>query len=145
MKGVIPDYDNSRIIYNMDFFLKLLHGFLTLRIQGIQLERFINLCRNRGICLEKMEFQNDNTMDCRISIKDFREIQKIRRKTKMKIKIMQKHGMPFFFLHHRKRKAFFLGLCFFMEVTASIAEPPVASIGSSTITSLSSKSEGSLQ
>lgn len=116
MKGVIPDYDNSRIIYNMDFFLKLLHGFLTLRIHGIQLERFINLCRNRGICLEKMEFQNDNTMDCRISIKDFREIQKIRRKTKMKIKIMQKHGMPFFFLHHRKRKAFFLGLCFFISI-----------------------------
>lgn len=100
----------------MDFIIKLLQGFLTIRIYGIQLERFINLCRSRNICLEKMVFFDENTLDCFISIKNFRAIQKIRRKTKVKIKIVKKHGMPFFFLHHRKRKAFFLGFCSFILI-----------------------------
>lgn len=100
----------------MDFIIKLLQGFLTIRIYGIQLERFINLCRSRNICLEKMVFFDDDTLDCLISIKNFRAIQKIRRKTKVKIKIIKKHGMPFFFLHHRKRKAFFLGFCFLVLI-----------------------------
>ena len=46
----------------------------------------------------------------RLQIRDFFRLAPIHRKTKVKIHILEKHGLPFFFYRSKKRKAFFLGL-----------------------------------
>lgn len=96
-------------------------GYLKIRISGKQIERFMNLCKNRGISLHQLKFLEMEQMECRLSVSDFFLIQQIRRKTHVKIKILKKQGMSFFFHQHKKRRAFFLGfvLCMFVMLLLS--------------------------
>lgn len=94
----------------MSFFSEVWKGYLKISIRGVQVDRFINLCKHRRICLNNICFVGDNDVTCDVGVKDFYLLQTIRRKTFVKIRIIKKHGLPFFFLHHKKRKAFFLGL-----------------------------------
>lgn len=91
------------------FLSNLRNGNVKISICGKQLERFLNLCKNRGISLHKAEFCDEEKLECVLSVSDFFSIQQIRRKTHVKIKILKKRGLPFFFHQHKKRKAFFVG------------------------------------
>ncbi|MDO4307716.1 MAG: sporulation protein YqfD [Eubacteriales bacterium] len=94
----------------MERFLKFLSGYVWLLIQGEQCERFLNLCRARGIAISKVCRQREDEITCVMSVRDFFRLRPIRSKTGVHIRVLEKHGMPFFFLHSKKRKAFFAGI-----------------------------------
>ncbi|MBU5481525.1 sporulation protein YqfD [Blautia sp. MSJ-19] len=85
-------------------------GQVCLQIRGAQTERFLNLCRARGIRISRLVREQDESLTCEFSVKDFFRLAPVRRKTKVKIHILEKHGLPFFFYRSKKRKAFFLGI-----------------------------------
>lgn len=85
-------------------------GYVLIAVEGGQAERFLNLCVAKGIVVEKIKFQGENRFQAVFSAKDFSAIGPARRKTKVHIHILEKHGLPFFFLRWKKRKAFFLGI-----------------------------------
>ena len=85
-------------------------GYVRVRIQGEQTERFLNLCRARRIKIYDLTRNADQCLNGCFQLQDFFRLLPVRRKTKVKIHILEKHGLPFFFYRSKKRKAFFLGV-----------------------------------
>lgn len=98
----------------MNSYFRYVRGYLSVYIKGLGATRFINICSKRGIKLWDMERKEDGYL-VKISIKEFRSIREIVRKTKVKAVIVSKHGLPFFFVKMSYRKGFVLGalLCLF--------------------------------
>ena len=88
---------------------KILHGFLEISVSGDQLERFLNLCHARAVSLERIRYLSEKNITTRISINDFRKLLPIHRKTRVRIHILKKRGLPFLLLRIQKRKCFTAG------------------------------------
>lgn len=85
-------------------------GFVKINIQGLFIERFINVCMRRNIHLWDIENTGKNEMNMNISTKGFKLLRPVARKTKTKVKILKKKGLPFFFSRYRRRKLFIAGI-----------------------------------
>lgn len=83
-------------------------GYLGITIEGYYIERFINMCRNNKIMIWHLNRKRDVQLDFRVGIHDFKEVCKIAKKTKCKIKIKTKKGFPFLIYRYKKRKIFFI-------------------------------------
>ena len=94
----------------MERILKLIYGYVIILVKGNQLERFLNLCRNRKIYMEKVRYTDTVQLTARMSARDFLRLRPVRSKTGVHIQIIQKRGVPFFFFRNKKRKAFFAGM-----------------------------------
>lgn len=86
-------------------FLKLF-GYINIEVEGFFIEKFINICFAKGIFLWKIERKNSTTITARISIKDFKILPTIARKTKCKVHLKEKRGLPFLMNKYKKRKVF---------------------------------------
>lgn len=105
----------------MERFLKFLAGYVRITIEGEQLERFLNLCRSRGISIQKVRYAGDNMLSAIIGVEDFFKLGPIRNKTRVHIRIKEKHGLPFFFYRNKKRKAFFAGVFASILILAALS------------------------
>lgn len=85
-----------------------LKGFLRIVITGKGAERFLNLCGNKNIVLWNIVHIEEG-YELNISIKAFKTLKNIVRKTKVKVVIRQREGLPFFVSTLNKRKIFLLG------------------------------------
>ncbi len=97
----------------MNSYFRMLRGFLRIHVKGYGATRFVNICSKREIKLWDVEKTEEGYLLC-LFISDFRKIPEIVRKTKVKVVIVEKHGLPFFFVKISYRKFFVLGaiLCF---------------------------------
>lgn len=91
--------------------VRYIQGYLLIRITGYSPERFLNLCSHKQIYLWGLEPRKDS-YEMFISVRGFRKLRPILKKTRTKVTILQRFGLPFFFHRYRKRKAFFGGLLF---------------------------------
>lgn len=96
-------------------FVKYVCGFLTVQVNGIHKERFLNLCHRRNIHVWNVSYKDDGFI-YDISVSDFRKIKIPFRKTHVKIKILQRHGLPFFLYKKRKHKIFAVSLVLFFVI-----------------------------
>ncbi len=91
-------------------FLKIIYmflaGFVTIEVEGFFIERFLNICRNKNILLQDLSREMNTYIKVKILKSDFKEIRHIARKTKCKVKIKKKSGIPFVINKYRKRKIF---------------------------------------
>ena len=79
---------------------------MVVRVYGYAPERFLNLCSNNGILI--WDIRNRGTCyEMKMSIRGFRNIRPYARKTKTKIMIREKHGLPFFYLQEQKEEDIF--------------------------------------
>ncbi|MDY5577144.1 MAG: sporulation protein YqfD [Lachnospiraceae bacterium] len=83
-------------------------GAVRLEIEGDNRERFVNMCRSSEIYIWDICFQNKYCL-C-VSVDDFFRLKSIIKKTKVKTKIKEKYGLPFFLYKYRKRKMFAAGI-----------------------------------
>lgn len=88
--------------------LRYLGGYLKIRIVGYSPERFLNLCRHHHIYLWGLR-PCKNNYELFISVKNFRKLKPIIKKTRTKVVILNRYGLPFFLHKYRKRKVFFAG------------------------------------
>lgn len=93
----------------MTEWIKRLQGYVKIRVWGFAPQRFINLCSNKGILLWNIEKQEDVYTMC-ISLQSFYELRPIARKTKVRVVISERYGLPFFMPGMLRRKAFLAGL-----------------------------------
>ena len=91
-------------------FLKLIYGYVIILVRGENLERFLNLCKSRKVYMEKIRYREDGQLMAQMQAADFFRLRPFRNKTGVHIQIIQRRGMPFFFLRNKKRKAFFTGM-----------------------------------
>ena len=87
--------------------LNYILGYVRITVEGYYIERFINICRNNKIIIWNLKRDKSVQLNLNIGIKDFKEIKKIAKKTKCKVKIIKKKGLPFLFNRYKKRKIFF--------------------------------------
>ncbi len=88
--------------------LNYILGYLNIEIEGYYIEKFINLCNNKKIALWNLKREKTTILNANIGITDFKEIRKILKKTKCRVKIKNKKGLPFIFNKYKKRKIFLL-------------------------------------
>ena len=85
-------------------------GFVTIEVEGFFIERFINICINKNILLQDLSREMNTYIKVKILKSDFKEIRHIARKTKCKVKIKKKSGIPFVINKYRKRKIFAIAI-----------------------------------
>lgn len=91
-----------KIIFNY------LLGFVNITVEGFFVERFINNCINNKVFLWSIKRINSTLVTANIGIAEFKKIRTIARKTKCKVYINSKKGLPIFLNRYRKRKLLLL-------------------------------------
>lgn len=93
--------------------IRFFKGYVTIRIEGYGAERFLNLCRHHGIRIWGLYPDGDAYQLC-LALSDVKKLRPVLRKTKVKMKIIHKTGVPFQCYRYRKRKLLFAG--FFLMI-----------------------------
>lgn len=86
--------------------LRLILGYVRIEVEGYYIERFINICRNKKILIWNLKREKGVRLYLNIGIRDFKKLTEIARKTKCKINIQNKRGIPFILNKYKKRKIF---------------------------------------
>lgn len=81
-------------------------GYVKIKVEGLFLERFINICVSKKILLMDIKREKSTIMYANVRIADYKKLKQVARKTKSKIKIQRKKGLPFTIKKYRKRKIF---------------------------------------
>ena len=88
--------------------LNYICGYLNISIEGYYIDKFINICISKRIFLWNMKREKSTYLTANISIKDFKRLKSIIKKTRCRIKINKKRGIPFFINKYKKRKIFLI-------------------------------------
>lgn len=76
-------------------FFRYLQGYVRVRLTGYSPERFLNLCKAHGIEIWDLQIHGLN-YDMNVSIRDFRRLKPFRKKSRARLHILERHGLPFF-------------------------------------------------
>lgn len=79
-------------------------GYVRIQVEGYFIERFINLCVSKKILLWNSKRKKSTLLFTNISIKEFREITKIAKQTKCRVKIKQKRDCLSYLINIKKEK-----------------------------------------
>ena len=85
-------------------------GYVNIFVEGYFIEKFINICNKQKILLWNLKRDKTTIIYANVGIRDFKKLKAICKKTKCKIKIEGKKGLPFIFNKYKKRKIFAVGL-----------------------------------
>lgn len=84
-------------------------GYVTVRLQGPDLERLLNNMAELDICLYKVDRPTLDVMLVVLEIKDFKRLRPLLWNSQVNVSILDKHGAPFFFATFRNRTFLALG------------------------------------
>ena len=90
---------------------RYIRGYVSIKVEGFFPERFINLCGNKNILLWDIKKEN-NVYFMTLSVKDFFKLGPVVKKTKTRVAVLKKAGLPFFVPKVLARKMFLTGLIF---------------------------------
>jgi len=93
-------------------FWNYLRGYICFRIEGLNLERFINIAVSRNIYLWDIKRINYTTIEIKAGAKNYKEIEDILKRTGCEGKIIFNSGWPFLVEKILKRKTIVIGLFF---------------------------------
>lgn len=88
--------------------LQYILGYVNISVEGYYIERFINTCLSKNILLWNVKREKTTYMQANVGIEDYKKLKQITKKTKCKMKIEGKKGLPFLMNRYRKRKIFFI-------------------------------------
>ena len=88
--------------------IQYLSGYVDIVIEGYYIEKFINICNNEHIELWNIKRENAIKLHTSVEIKNFKLLRNICKKTKCKIKIEKKSGLPFVIKKYKKREVFII-------------------------------------
>lgn len=88
--------------------IRYIKGYLLIRVEGYSPERFLNACSHRGIELWGLRSAG-GAYEMYMTLKDFRKIKALSKKTGTKVRVRRRYGLPFFLHRYRRRKLFFAG------------------------------------
>ena len=88
--------------------LRWYQGYVEVELCGYTSERFVNLCRNKGILLWDVHIEKEHYV-CKISLDDYWDTKKIAVKTHVMPRIQRRCGFPFWLRRVGKRKGMISG------------------------------------
>lgn len=86
--------------------IRLILGYVRIEVEGYYIERFINICNSRKILIWNLKREKNVKLFLNIGISDFKKLGEIARKTKCRVKIQNKKGIPFLLNRYKKRRIF---------------------------------------
>ena len=92
-----------------------MRGYVMIEVMGFSVERFINMAVHRGIYLWDVQ-RGGNAATMKVSVKGFKLLKPCAKKTKCKIRIAKKRGVPFVAYRYRKRKLLVAGALAFVAL-----------------------------
>ena len=90
-------------------------GFLELEFSGIYPEKILNLCAVNRITVWNTRFLKQKII-LNITVRDFKRLPKLLKKSGVKLHILSKKGFPFFINKYKKRLGIFAGIIVFFSV-----------------------------
>ncbi len=90
--------------------LRWVRGEVDLQVRGAELERFLNRCAQQGIELESIRRTELDELRTRVSIRQFRRLPAVHRRSRCRIHILRRRGLPFVWHRYRFRVGLWLGL-----------------------------------
>ena len=90
-----------------------MRGYITVGFYGDFAEKILNLCVSHHISIWNSRLCKNGIETC-VFAKDTRKLRIIVRKSKVKVKILKKSGLPFKIAKHKKRTGLFLGAVLFI-------------------------------
>ncbi len=87
-------------------------GSLKIRVSGFFSERFLNICSANRIEIWDLEPVKGGFL-CHITLPAFKTLRPLARKAKVRIRILERKGFPFFLQRNKKRTGLFLGILSF--------------------------------
>lgn len=99
-----------------------LFGYVTMRLRGEELERFVNMCRHKKMVLWQMYWSKDKKeLYANISLNNFWKLRPLSRKTHVVPLVVERHGGPFIVQKMRRRASFFVGLVLFFGLVVFLS------------------------
>lgn len=95
--------------------LRWLKGYVYFEIKGRFPERFINICLKYGMFVFNAGPKGNGFFGS-LMLSDYRNIRMLARKSRVTLKVKEKHGLPFLFKKYRHRKGLLAGAVFFMII-----------------------------
>ncbi|MEG1437126.1 MAG: sporulation protein YqfD, partial [Oscillospiraceae bacterium] len=105
------------------FFIKLIRyvlGYITFTASGGFSERFINLCAQKKIVLWDVESKG-GVIFANTNIIGYKRIKDCAKRSSMKVRIKEKHGIPFLMHKHRVRVGFLVGFIVFILLIVALS------------------------
>jgi similar to stage IV sporulation protein len=90
-------------------------GYVRIRVTGPSLERFMNMASARGHRLWGTS-RKARSLECNVTVRSFRRLRKIRARTRSRIRILERHGLPFIFYGLGRRPLLVGGALFSMAL-----------------------------
>lgn len=90
-------------------FPDFLAGYVRIRVSGGTRERFLNLCAYHRLRLWQLRPETEAYTAC-ISVRDFRKLKTLVKKSHVRLRITERHGLPFFVRKYRRRQLYLMGL-----------------------------------
>lgn len=89
-------------------------GYLLIRVDGVALEKFVNMAISRGMYLWDIALQSDESLLIKVRVSSFKALRHIAKKVGCHISIEEKRGFPFFMAYLLKRKMLLAGAFTFL-------------------------------
>ena len=86
-----------------------LRGYVMIKIEGLHLERFLNLCMLDRIGIWGVSRKSRTVMFAKIGVKDFPRLRKVVRRAGCRVSIQRRQGAMFWFSRFRFRKFLLAG------------------------------------
>lgn len=93
--------------------IRIIFGYVRITVSGEHPERFLNLCANNGIAVWNVKRRNESLL-CSIFARDYKRIRRLRKRSRVRLKIKRRRGVPFVVHRYRYRKGIIVGLVIFI-------------------------------
>ena len=93
--------------------IRIIFGYVRITVSGEHPERFLNLCANNGIAVWNVK-RRDESLLCSIFARDYKRIRRLRKRSRVRLKIKRRRGVPFVVHRYRYRKGIIVGLVIFI-------------------------------
>src|SRR5665647_45718 len=100
----------------MNNFKKYKKGIITMEIQSLIPEKFINLLWKNGVIAKNIKKINITTVVLEVRLSDYGEISKVAKRTNTRVKIIGRSGLSFFLMKLKSRSALLLGVVLFGSI-----------------------------
>lgn len=97
-------------------FKKYKNAYITIEIQSMIPERFINLLWKNGVPIKNIVKKSITTFYMEVNLKDYDMVDSIARRTGTKIKIIKRRGVSFLLLFLKRRFALLIGAGIFIFI-----------------------------
>ncbi|NLY86403.1 MAG: sporulation protein YqfD [Tissierellia bacterium] len=91
-------------------------GYVIIRVEGLTLERLLNLAANHDIYLWDVKRINNIVLEMKSTTRGFKELKKIVKKVGCRVEIIGKTGFPFLLMKLKERKMWAAGFLLFWTI-----------------------------